>query len=80
MTMTQMLEATFAYRAELQKQQEHEIVDCAKAFEIDGVGKVWCGLQIVQSYSTLMRPHFRRIWHIDGKRIAASKLKKIVGA
>ena len=80
MTMTEMLEATFARRAELAKESEHDIYLCGKTFEIDGVGKVWCGIQTAQGAQTFMRKHFRRNWELNGKRIAASKLKEIVGA
>jgi hypothetical protein len=81
MTMTEMLEATFARRAELQAAEpKHRIDYCGKTFEIDGVGKVWCGIQIAQGATTWMRPHFRRNWELNGKRIAAAKLAKIVGA
>jgi len=80
MTMTEMLEATFARREELQKNMDHEIWHCAKVFDIDGVGLVWCGIQIAQGSQTWMRAHFRRNWQLNGKRIAASKLEKIVGA
>ena len=81
MTMTEMLEATFARRRELQDAEpERQIIYCGKTFEIEGVGKVWCGVQIAQGATTWMRPHFRRNWELNGKRIAATKLAKIVGA
>ena len=81
MTMTEMLQATFERRERLQaKQPNHRIWCCGKTFEIDGVGKVWCGIQIAQGHSTFMRPHFRRNWELNGKRIAAAKLQKMVGA
>ena len=80
MTMTEMLEATFARREELQKDSEYEIWSCGKAFDIDGVGTVRCAIQIARGATTWMRPHFRRNWELNGKRISASKLKEIVGA
>ena len=81
MTMTEMLEATIARRAELQANEpKYEIKHCGKTFEIEGAGKIWCGIQIAQGATTWMRPHFRRNWELNGKRIAAAKLAKIVGA
>jgi hypothetical protein len=83
MTMTEMLEATIARRAELQAEEpKYEITHCGKTFEIEGVGKIWCGIQIanLEGASTWMRPHFRRNWKLNGKRIAAAKLAKIIGA
>ena len=79
MTMTEMLEATCARRDELQKDREYEIWSCGETFDIDGVGEVWCGVQIAQGATTYLRAHFRRNWQLDGKRISASKLKEIVG-
>ena len=81
MTMTEMLEATIARRDELQANEpKFPIMRCGKTFEIEGVGKVWCGIQVAQGASTWMRPHFRRNWELNGKRIAAAKLAQIVGA
>lgn len=81
MTMNDMLLETLAKREELQKERPDErIWYCGKTFEIDGVGEVWCGIQIAQGASTWMRPHFRRNWELNGKRIAAAKLAEIVGA
>lgn len=81
MTMTEMLEATIARRAELQAAEPNrEIWHCGKAFDIEGVGRVWCGIQIAQGATTWMRPHIRRNWELNGKRIAAANLAKIVGA
>ena len=81
MTMTEMLKATMARRDELQANEpKRQIMCCGKTFEIEGVGKVWCGIQVAQGASTWMRPHFRRNWELNGKRIAAAKLAKIVGA
>jgi hypothetical protein len=81
MTMTEMLEATIARRAELQAEEpKYEITHCGKTFEIEGVGKIWCGIQIAQGATTWMRPHFRRNWKLNGKLIAAAKLAKIIGA
>ena len=81
MTMTEMLEATIARRAELQEAEPSRIILYAgKTFEIDGIGKIWCGIQIAQGATTWMRPHFRRNWELNGKRIAAAKLAEIVGA
>ena len=81
MTMTEMLEATITRRAELQAAEpKREIWHCGKTFDIDGVGRVWCGIQIAQGATTWMRPHFRRNWELNGKRISAAKLAKIVGA
>lgn len=81
MTMTEMLKATMARREELQaKDPRRAVWYCGKTFEIDGVGKVWCGIQIAQGSQTFMRPHLRRNWELNGKRIAAAKLQKLVGA
>ena len=82
MTMTEMLTATFERREQLQAEADHDfpIMACGKTFEVDGVGKVWCGIQIAQGAQTFMRPHFRRNWELNGKRISAEKLQKIVGA
>lgn len=81
MNMTEMLKATMARRDELQANEpERQIMHCGKTFEIEGVGKVWCGVQVAQGASTWMRPHFRRNWELNGKRIAAAKLAQIVGA
>ena len=81
MTMTEMLKATMARRDELQANEpNHQIMYCGKTFEVENVGKVWCGIQIAQGASTWMRPHFRRNWELNGKRIAAAKLAQIVGA
>jgi hypothetical protein len=81
MTMTEMLEATIARRAELQAAEPNrEIWHCGKTFEIEGVGRVWCGIQIAQGATTWMRRHLRRNWELNGKRIAAAELAKIVGA
>lgn len=80
MTMTEMLEATLERRKQLQAEDpKHQIWFCGKTFEIDGVGDVWCGIQIVQGVSTWMQPHFRRNWKLNGKNISAAKLQKIVG-
>mgnify|MGYP003651277122 FL=1 len=80
MNMTQMIEAVKARQVELQKTSEYEVYMAGKAFEIEGVGKVWCGIQIAQGATTWMRPHWRKNWKLDGKVIAASKLEKLVGA
>lgn len=80
MTMTEMLEATFARRAEIQKDREYEVLHCGETFNIEGVGEVWCGIQITEGAQTFMRAHFRRNWQLNGKRIAASKLQQIVGS
>lgn len=80
MTMTKMLSATIARHAELQAAEPNRnIWMCGKAFEIDGVGRVWCGIQDVAGvYQT--RRHWRRTWKLNGKRIAAAALAKVVGA
>lgn len=81
MTMTEMLEATFARRERLQAEEpKHRIMYCGENFEIEGVGKVWCGIQIAEGAQTFMRPHFRRNWKLNGKVISNAKLKEIVGA
>ena len=81
MTMTEMLQATFERRERLQSETpERPIWCCGKTFEIDGVGKVSCEIQMAQGHSTFMRPHLRRNWLLNGKRIAAAKLQKMVGA
>ena len=81
MTMTEMLKATIARRDELQAAEpNNEIWHCGKTFEIEGVGRVWCGIQIAQGAQTWMRKHFRRNWELNGKRISAANLAKIVGA
>lgn len=81
MTMTEMLEATFARYRELQAEEpKYQMYYCGKTFEIEGVGEVWCNIQIAQGATTWMRPHFRRNWELNGKRIAATKLAQIVGA
>ena len=81
MTMTEMLKATMERRAELQAQDtKFEITHCGKTFDIEGVGKVWCGVQVAKGASTWMRPHLRRNWELNGKRISATKLAQIVGA
>ena len=82
MTMTEMLKATIERREQLQADADgaYEIWHCGKTFEIDGVGKVWCGIVIAQGSQTWMRPHLRRKWELNGKRISAAKLQKIVGA
>ena len=81
MTMTEMFNETMARREELQaKEPKRQIMLCGKTFEIEGVGKVWCGIQIAQGAQTWMRKHFRRNWELNGKRIAAAKLAQIVGA
>ena len=81
MTMTEMLEATIARHAELQdKEPDRQIWFCGKTFDIDDVGRVWCGIQIIQGRTTWMRPHFRRNWELNGKRISAANLAKIVGS
>lgn len=81
MTMTEMLKATLARRDELQANEpSRQIVYCGKTFDVEGVGKIWCGIQVAQGASTWMRPHFRRNWELNGKRIAAAKLAQIVGA
>lgn len=81
MTMNDMLQETLAKRAELQKERPDErIWYCGKSFEIEGVGKVHCEIQVAQGATTWMRPHFRRCWELNGKRIAAAKLAEIVGA
>jgi hypothetical protein len=75
------VDPTIARRAELQAEEpKYEITHCGKTFEIEGVGKIWCGIQIATGASTWMRSHFRRNWELNGKRIAAAKLAKIVGA
>lgn len=81
MTMTEMLEATIARRDELQAEEPtKEIWYCGKTFDIEGVGRVWCGIQIAQGATTWMRRHIRRNWELNGKRISAANLAKIVGA
>ena len=81
MTMTEMLKATFDRREKLQSEDpKRKIWACGKTFEIDGVGKVFCVIEIAQGAQTFMRPHFRRRWKLNGKRISADKLAKIVGA
>jgi len=81
MTMTEMLKATFERRERLQaKEPKHPIMYCGERFQIDGVGEVWCGIQIAQGAQTFMHPHFRRNWELNGKRISAAKLQEIVGA
>ena len=81
MTMTEMLKATFDRREKLQSEDpNNQIWLCGKTFKIDGVGEVWCGIQIAEGAQTFMRPHFRRNWELNGKRISAAKLQKIVGA
>lgn len=80
MTMTQMLNATIARHAELQAAEPNRhIWMCGKTFEIDGVGRVWCGIQDVAGVYQKRR-HWRRTWELNGKRIAAAALAKIVGA
>lgn len=80
MTMTQMIEATIKRREMLQAEDpKHEIWACGKVFEIEGVGKVWCGIQIAQGANTWMRKHFRKNWKLNGKVISADNLAKIVG-
>jgi hypothetical protein len=80
MNMTEMLNATIARHAELQAAEpKRHIWMCGKTFEIDGVGKVWCGIQDVAGvYRT--RAHWRRSWELNGKRVAAAKLAEIIGA
>lgn len=82
MTLTEMLKATFDRREQLQAEagKGYPIMYCGERFQIDGVGEVWCGIQIAQGAQTFMRPHFRRNWELNGKRISAAKLQKIVGA
>lgn len=81
MTMTEMLKATMGRRDELQAAEPNrQIIHCGKTFDVEGIGKVWCGIQVAQGASTWMRPHFRRNWELNGKRIAATKLAQIVGA
>lgn len=80
MTMTQMLEATIARHAELQAAEPNRFIwHCGKTFEIENVGKVWCGIQDVAGVYQKRR-HWRRNWELNGKRIAAAKLAEIVGA
>ena len=80
MTMTKMLEATIARHAELQAAEPNRFIwTCGKTFEVDGVGKVWCGIQDVAGVYQKRR-HWRRSWELNGKRIAAAKLAEIVGA
>ena len=81
MTMTEMLKATFERRERLQAEEpNHKIWACGENFEIDGVGKVFCCIEIAQGAQTFMRPHSRRNWKLNGKRISAAKLQEIVGA
>lgn len=79
MNMTQMIEATFDRREKLQNALNKKIHFCGEAFEVDGIGTVWCGIQVAEGAQTYMRSHFRRTWKLNGKRIAADKLEKIVG-
>ena len=80
MKMTEMLNATLAHHAALQAAEpKHKIWFCSKGFDIDGVGRVHCDLQDVATGLYGVRPHWRRAWALDGKRIAAAKLAQIIG-
>lgn len=80
MKMTEMLNATLARYAALQAEQpKHKIWMCGKGFDIEGVGRVHCSLQDVATGLYGVRPHWRKTWELNGKRIAAAKLAQIVG-
>jgi len=80
MTMTDMFNATLAHRAELRAADpEREILMCEKTFEINGVGKVWCGVQIAPAGAPFMGPHYRRHWKLNGEYINPISLARLVG-
>ena len=76
MDMNEMLNAAYKWQRECTEKHGRVPSHSSKCFDIDGVGKVCCSLNVASTMQTVR--HYRTQWQLNGKRISAAKLKSCI--
>ena len=76
MDMNEMLNAAYKWQRECTEKQGRVPSYSGKCFDIDGVGKVCCSLNVASTTRTLR--HYRTQWKLNDKRISATALAEVL--
>ncbi len=76
MDMNEMLNAAYKWQSECTEKHGRVPSHSSKCFEIDGVGKVSCSLNVASTMRTAR--HYRTQWQLNGKRISAPNLEELL--
>lgn len=81
LTMTNMIAAVTKKRDFEQRLNRSAVIHLiSDTFEVAGVGKVRCELHLVQAVHCAVKPHLRKVWELNDKKISAAKLASLIPA